>query len=410
MGQDYYIAKQPIIDLNNEIYGYELLFRALDCGTFKAVFEDELLATAKVLVNALNHFGIHTLVDDNLAFINIDQEFLLDPIVFTIPKERFVLEILENTIICEKTINRIKKLKDMGYSLALDDAHCSDSFIQRFTPIFAYIDILKLDLSLIKENTLEKHLESFKKYNFKMLAKKVETKEDFEKYKAYGCELFQGYFFAKPSIVQKKSIDPAYKKIFQLINLLDNDTVDMNQVVTELEMEVELTIQLLRFINSSYMGLQQDVKSVLQVVMMLGKKPLKQWLLLIAFSKSMDGEVKMTKNPMLELAQNRSKIMAELAKKIRSREYDSHEASFVGILSLIDALLSVPINIILDEINVDINVKKALLHRNGELGKLLDLVIAIEKFDMVKVDTILDELNLSNVELSEILQKSYAKA
>ncbi len=100
MGQDYYIAKQTIVDLNNEIHGYELLFRALDCGTLKTVFEDELLATAKVLVNALNHFGIHTLVDDNLAFINIDQEFLLDPIVFSIPKERFVLEILENTIIC----------------------------------------------------------------------------------------------------------------------------------------------------------------------------------------------------------------------------------------------------------------------------------------------------------------------
>ena len=410
MGQDYYIAKQPIIDLNNEIYGYELLFRALDCGTLKAVFEDELLATAKVLVNALNHFGIHTLVDDNLAFINIDQEFLLDPIVFTIPKERFVLEILENTIMCEKTINRIKKLKDMGYSLALDDAHCSDSFIERFTPIFAYIDILKLDLSLIKENTLEKHIESFKKYNFKMLAKKVETKEDFEKYKAYGCELFQGYFFAKPTILQKESIDPAYKKIFQMINLLDNEYVEIGEIVTALETEVELTIQLLRFMNSSYMGLKQDVKSVQQVVMLLGKKPLKQWLLLIAFSKSMDGEVATAKNPMLELAQNRSKIMAELAKKIRSKEYDSHEASFVGILSLVDALLSVPMDVILDEINVDIDVKEALLNRRGELGKLLDLVVAIETFDMVVADAILDELHLSNVELSEILQKSYAKA
>ncbi len=409
MIQDFYIAKQPIVNLKEETFGYELLFRALDdTGQLKAVFKDELLATAKVLVNALNHFGMHSLVDDNLAFVNIDQEFLLDPIILNIPKERFVLEILEDIVVDERTINRIKQLKEIGYYFALDDAHCNDGFIERFTPIFPYMDILKLDVSLIKENTLEKHLDHFKKYDFKMLAEKVETKEDFEKYKSYGCELFQGYFFAKPSIVQKESIDPAYKKIFQLINLLDNEYTEMKDIVLELETEIELTIQLLRFINSGYVGLRKDVKSVQQVVMMLGKKPLKQWLLLIAFSKSMEGEAKMTKNPMLELAQNRSKIMAELAKKMRSTSYDSHEASFVGILSLVDALLRVPIDIVLNEINVDADVKEALLKRSGELGKLLDLVVAIEKFDMTKTDTLLDELRITNIELSDILQKSYA--
>jgi len=410
MGQNYYIAKQPIVNLKGETYGYELLFRALDAdGKLKALFKDELLATAKVLVNALNHFGMHSLVEDNLAFINVDQEFLLDPIIFSIPKEQFVLEILEDTDINERTVARIKKLKEVGYRLALDDAHCSDGFIERFSPILPYIDILKLDVSLIKDNTLEKYLESFKQYDFKMLAEKVETQEDFEKYKAYGCELFQGYFFAKPSIIQKESIDPAYKKIFQLINLLDSEYTEMRDIVNELESEVELTIQLLRFMNSSYIGLRKDIKSVQQVVMMLGKKPLKQWLLLIAFSKSMDGEAKMLKNPMLELAKNRSKIMAELAKKTKNSHYDSHEASFVGILSLVDALLSVPIDIILNEINIDNDVKDALLNRSGELGKLLDLVVAIENFDMTTTDGILDDLNISNVELSDILQKSYTK-
>ena len=410
MKQNFYIAKQPIVNVKNEIYGYELLYRTLDDGRLKALFKDKLLATTKVLVNALNHFGMHSLVEDNLAFVNVDQEFFLDPIIFSIPKEQFVLEILEDTIINDKIIERIKKLKKLGYRLALDDVHCNDGFIERFSPIFPYIDVLKLDVRLIKDNTIEKYLESFKQYSFKMLAEKVETQEDFEKYKAYGCELFQGYFFAKPSIIQKKSIDPAYKKIFQLLNLLDNECTEMHEIVKELELEVELTIQLLRFINSSYIGLRKDVKSVQQVVMMLGKKPLKQWLLLIAFSKSMDGEAKISKNPMLELAQNRSKIMGQLAKKMRSSYYGSHEASFVGILSLVDALLSVPINLILDEINVNSDVKEALLNRNGELGKLLDLVVAIEKFDMSTTDSILDELSLSSVELSEILQKSYSKA
>jgi len=410
MPQNFYIAKQPIVDINNDIFGYELLFRGLDHkGKVKALFNDELLATAKVLVNALNHFGMTSLVDNNLACINIDQEFLLDPMVFSIPKDRFILEILETTVINEKTISRIKKLKELGYKLALDDAHCNDDFIKTFTPIFPYLDILKLDVSLIKENTLEDHIENLKSYNFQLLAEKVETKEDYARYKEYGCTLFQGYHFAEPDIIVKKSIDPAYKKIFQLMNILDNEETEIKEIVEEFEREVELTIQLLRFMNSSYIGLKTDIKSVQHVITMLGKKPLKQWLLLIAFSKSIDDESRIRKNPMIELALNRSKIMSELSKQIKNLDYDSHEASFVGVLSLIDALLQVPISIVLDEINVDVNVKNALLEREGELGKLLDLVIAIEKFDMLKTDTILDELDLSNIQLSDVLQKSYLK-
>ena len=410
MSKNIYIAKQPILNEKNEIFGYELLFRASDeDGKLKAIFQDELLATAKVLVNALNHFGMTSLVEDNLAFINIDQEFLLDPIVFSIPKERFVLEILEDMTVNEKTIARVRQLHELGYKLALDDVHCNNEFIERFTPIFPYLDVLKLDVSLIKENTLEKYLEGLKKYNFQLLAEKVETQEEYKLYKSYGCTLFQGYFFAKPDIIVKESIDPAYKKIFQLINLLDSEYTELGEIVKELESEVELTIQLLRFINSSYLGLRADIKSVHQVVMLLGKKPLKQWLLLIAFSKSIENESKMSKNPMVELALNRSKIMSELAKKLQNSYYDTHEASFVGVLSLVDALLKVPILTVLDEINVDNDVRGALLERQGELGKLLDLVVSIEKFDMPKTDSILDELHLSNVQLSDVLQKSYAK-
>jgi len=410
MSHNIYIAKQPIVTSQGEIYGYELLFRDTDIdGQLKALFQDELLATAKVLVNALNHFGMTSLVEDNLAFINLDEEFILDPIVFSIPKERFVLEILENVVLNERIIARIRKLHELGYKLALDDVDCNDDLMGNFLPIFPYLDIVKLDISLIKEGRLEKYLDVFKKYNFQLLAEKVETQEDYELYKSYGCTLFQGYFFAKPDIVIKQSIDPAYKKIFQLINLLDSEYTEISEIVEELESEVELTIQLLRFINSSYVGLRADIKSVQHVVTMLGKKPLKQWLLLIAFSKSIKNEAKIGKNPIIELALNRSKIMSGLAKKLKKSCYDSHEASFVGVLSLVDALLKVPILTVLDEIKIDEDIKQALLDRKGKLGELLNLVVAIEQFDMPKTDTILGQLHLSNTELSDVLQKSYAK-
>ena len=270
--------------------------------------------------------------------------------------------------------------------------------------------ILKLDATLIKGNDIEKYLEGFKKFNFDILAEKIETQEDFDKYKAYGCKYFQGYIFAKPSIIQKSSIDPAYKKIFQLVNLLDNDNSDISEIAGELEREIQLTVQLLRFMNSSYMGFKKEIKSVHQVVTLLGRKPFKQWLLLIAFSKSMANETSMAKNPILELAQNRAKIMSGLAKKINNKDYDDSEASFAGILSLIGILLNVPIDTVLGEINVSKSINNALVDKSGELGRLLELVIAIETFDIAKSDLILDELGISNEDLSSVLQASYVKA
>lgn len=412
MSDNIYIARQPIIDINNEIYGYELLFRMKDDdGVVKTLFDDELLATAKVLVNALNHFGVQSLVNGAYAFINIDQEFLMDQLIYSIPKEQFVLEILESTEINDTIVEKIIKLKSMGYRFALDDVlNCAD-FISKFEPIFPYLDILKLDVMLMKGNLDKEHLEIFKKYDVKLLAEKVETKEDYETFKSYGCTLFQGYYFAKPDVVVKKSLDPAYKKIFQLINLLDSDDVEIKDIVKSFESEVELTLQLLRFMNSCFIGLRKEIKSMLQVITLLGKKPLRQWLLLIAFSKSMGlNEKQIDKNPVFDLAMTRSKLMAELVTKCKKGTCDKYEASFVGILSLVDIMLQLPMEEIFKEISVDSEVQEALTKHTGELGKLLQLVISVENFDLVKAEKILEEIQISNKEFSEVLHKGYEKA
>jgi EAL and modified HD-GYP domain-containing signal transduction protein len=411
MSDKIYIARQPIIDANNEIYAYELLFRMRDDdGEIKTLFDDDLLATAKVLVNALNHFGIKSLVNDSYAFLNIDQEFLMDQLIYAIPQEKFVLEILETTIINDVVIDKIKKLKELGYRFALDDVLNCSEFISKFEPIFPYLDIIKLDVLLNDNKVDEKNLEIFRKYNIKLLAEKVETREQYETFKSYGCELFQGYYFAKPDVVVKKSLDPAYKKIFQLINLLDSDDVDVKDIVKEFESEVELSIQLLRFMNSCYIGLKKEVKSMMQVVTLLGKKPLRQWLLLIAFSKSMGlDERKIKKNPVFDLAITRSRLMAEIAMRCKKGCADKYEASFVGILSLIDIMLQMPMEKIFEEIQINEDVQGALLKHTGELGKILKLVMAIEKFDLPQAEKILEEIKISNEEFSHILQKGYER-
>lgn len=406
MSDHVYIARQPIVTVDDSVYGYELLFRSLqEDGSVQPNFSDEMIATTRVVVNVLNHIGIDDVVGDHFAFINIDKELLLDDILLSIPKDRFVIELLEHIQVDQKVIERVKELKAMGYRLALDDAHCEADFLDNFRPLFPYIEILKLDVSQIDVAILDERIGEFKKIGCMLLAEKVETQEQYKYYKALGCDLFQGYFFAKPDVIKKKALDPAYKKLFKLINLLDQDT-SIEKISTVFEENPDITLQLLRFMNSGSLGLNTKIRSIAHAISLLGKKPLKQWLLLIAFSKT-DSPGGGLSRPIIELVQTRAKLMSELMKKYKHDKFVSHEAALVGVLSLIDVITGTPLKLILEELYVDDEIEKALLTHQGELGVLLELALCIESFDIEKANFLLANLNLSQETLETSLLASY---
>ena len=176
MSNNIYIARQPIVDQEQNIQAYELLFRSVqEDGSVLSIFDDNLLATTRVLVNTLNHIGINNIVGTGKAFVNIDEEMLMDSMILTIPKERFIIELLETIDITDELIQRIIELKNLGYRFALDDAHCDPDFIRNFLPVFPHIDVLKLDIQMIDIEILKKRIKEFTSYDFKLLAEKVET-------------------------------------------------------------------------------------------------------------------------------------------------------------------------------------------------------------------------------------------
>ncbi|MCW8838383.1 MAG: EAL domain-containing protein, partial [Thiovulaceae bacterium] len=146
MDNSVYIARQPIVTDEKKIYGYELLFRSIENdGLESAQFGDGTIASTRVAVNTLNHIGLDKVVGDELAFINIDSDLILTDAILSVPKDRFVLELLETISITEAMLERIKELKKLGFKFALDDVSCSEEFLNNFRPIFPYLYILKLD-------------------------------------------------------------------------------------------------------------------------------------------------------------------------------------------------------------------------------------------------------------------------
>jgi EAL and modified HD-GYP domain-containing signal transduction protein len=407
MSKSLYFARQPILDTHGNTYAYELLYRSSFEQAFHPISDDRG-ATAQVLVNTLNLTGLNNILGGAFAFINIDKELLMDEMVFSIPTDKFVLEILETVKITQPLIERIKELKSRGYRFALDDVDCSKEYILNFQPIFEYIDVLKLDITLLDEEKLPPFLNLFKKFNLKILAEKVETREEFEKYKAYGCDYFQGYYFARPDIIENKRLDPEHVVILQMIRQIQID-YSIDDISHSFEQNVALTLQLLRFINSAAFSFRSSIKSIRQAIMLLGPNQLKSWLLLISYAKPTSGAQGL-QNPLLKLAQTRSNMMQTLCKAIFKHKCDStllEKSAFIGLLSLVEALFQSPIQSILKELNVDDEIVQTLIMHKGDLGTIYQLVCSVELFDTESVDKILSTLPIQRSEFSKAVQDAY---
>ncbi|MDP1784394.1 MAG: EAL domain-containing protein [Sulfuricurvum sp.] len=400
--KEIFIARQPIIDRTGHIHGYELLFRhnfknnavPIACNT---------TATSRVLVNALNNFGTKSLLGDHFGFVNIDHSFMDTSLFRTIPAKQFVLEILENSLVSESFISKIVELKSEGFTFALDDMDLSEEMICRFEPIFPYLSYVKIDLFSTTKEIITEKIGIFKGFkNISLLAEKVESIEDFEYYKEMGFSYFQGYFYEKPTMFSGKKFDPTRKTLLEFSALLDTDS-DINELESKLISCPHMVVNLLRYINSVGMGMREPIRSLRHGLMLLGRQCLKQWVLLFLYANA-TGSI--FSEPILISALFRGHMMQLLSSKICSSTKQD-QAFMIGMLSLFDALLGLPLKEILKDIDFHTNVKTALLQREGTLGKILDLTIAVDEENFSNITIYLDFLNLDEDMLAALTTESY---
>lgn len=398
------LARQPIFDSQNNIFAYELLFR--DSRKNQATITDSRYATAHVLSGSFSAFGLDKIVSDNKAFINIDEDFLLDDVIETIPSERFVLEILENVTVDKRVVNRVTELKEKGYSFALDDLCLNDEAqMENFKPLFEHVDFAKIDILATKNITKIQqkldYLNSFK--NLSVLAEKVETAAIFEDCKKMGFELFQGYFFSKPKILQAKKLDIKYSAIISLIEKL-NSGAPIAKIEEEFHSNPNLTVGLLKYINSSIINTKKEISTIPQAVNMLGRQPLIQWLTLNLYAST---EEHPYRSSLLQTVMLRAELMASMARHYKLDKNRTDKAYLVGLVSLLHALLHIPIDAIFKDIPFDKEIEKAVLQRDGALGKLLKIVSVFEKGDFFKIQTLLEKIKMNENALSDIMSRAY---
>ena len=371
--RDFFLARQPILNREQELVAYELLFRSAAAGP--ANVTNDLFATASVMAHAAE-LGMENVIGASLGFLNVNAAVLTSDIVRFLPKEKIVLEILETVKVTDRLVARVAELAAEGYRFALDDITADTEDVQKLLPL---VEVVKVDIAAMEGEKLTRLAREFKAAQKKLLAEKVENLSQFQNCLDLGFDYFQGYYFAKPFILSGKKLSPSQLAIVQLMGQLasEADTADIARTIKQ---DASLGLMLLRLVNTPAAGVSQRIDSLGQALTVLGRRQVQRWLQILLYAEPK--KAGSASPPLLTLATTRGRMLELMAEKLQPGNRNVADLAFtVGIMSLMDVLFGMPMENILEKLSVADDVRKALQSRQGLYGDMLKLAESIERLE-----------------------------
>jgi EAL and modified HD-GYP domain-containing signal transduction protein len=386
-----FIARQAILDVLSQCFGYELLYRNGDID--KAIVVDNRQASLRVL-DSTHLLGIEALCGDSKAFVNCSREVLTGDLINLLRPARTVIEILETVIPDQDVLQACARLKDSGFMLALDDFAPGDASNQ-FLPL---VDIVKVEMHTASPE-LVAFITTRTNPGTKLLVERVETREEYEVARALGFELFQGFYFCKPQLMATKNLSPSRASSLRLLQATVNEKLEFAELEVIIKQDAALCFRLLSFINSVEFCHGASVQSIRNAFTLLGEHNTRRWALLT--SAVMLGDDK--SGELLRCALLRAKLLELTAPCARCSEYDGF---LVGLLSLMAVITDSPS--IASRLELPISVRAALAGKRGRLGDLLKVAISYERSEWDECEAIARTLRIGEMELSAAYVKAVA--
>ena len=378
MMEEAFIGRQAILDQQQKVYAYEILFRSGLKNAFDPTLDGNV-ATQSVMVGTMLEFGLKKLVSDKKAFINFTEQNLLNRAPKLLPPENVVVEILENVQPTSEIVEAVRELKAEGYKIALDDF----VLLPGYEPLIEMADIIKVDFRITTDPEERQKLREILPSHVRLLAEKIETEEEFHQAMAFGYVLFQGYFFCKPAILHQKKLTSNALSRMRLLKEINQQNVDFSSMTKVISSDTNLVHKLLTYINSAGIGLLNHVSNLKQATVLLGASGIKRWVTLISlqtFSEDKPPEL-------FTLSLLRAKFCELIAGELKRPGLTQDAGFLIGMFSLLDVLLMLPMEEVLKEVALADDLNAALLGEDNDLRRILDLVIAYEKGDWDKVIT-----------------------
>lgn len=385
-----FVARQPIFDRDLHTVAYELLFRSGLNNYFPNVPAE--YATSQMISDQFLGIPTFRFVGEHPSFINFPYQMIVQGMADTLPREKVVIEILEDAIPDDALFEAVRCLHSSGYTLALDDFTMDDSW-DRFFP---YVNILKFD---VKANTFDEITTFLNRHELQLgemnlLAEKIETYDEFEQYKKHGFHLFQGYFYSKPEIIQSKRLSHKETHLFQLMSEVNAPELDFNKIEIILEHDLSLTYKILKYARNIVYRVSGinggDNLTLKKIAMYLGRSELTRFVSLACLANLANKNT----SELYHLSLARAKFCEIIVERTMPSGC-AQDAFLCGLFSLLDVMLETPLEEIFDQIALSSSVRNALVHKQGKLYDILSLVQSYEHREWETVQQQAKKLNIA---------------
>ena len=367
-----FIGRQPILDRQQLTLGYELLFRTGRDNA--AAVTDGHLATADVVCKAFAELGLAAALGAQRAFVNVDAGFVAEDAVQFLPRKQVVLDLELNGPQPAPIVERCRELHALGYEFALSGVAPE---IEGHGALLDLASYVRIDVDRRTAEEVTAAAAALRSPARRLIAGRVESAATMQLCVEAGFDYFQGYYFARPVIVEGRKLDASVQGLMRIIDLLNEDA-DVGKLERAFKSEPALAVNLLRLTNSVGAGLAVKIGSVRHAITVLGRKQLQRWLQLLLFSGP-DGGAGIAGNPLMQWAALRGRFLELMATRCYPGRKDMPDKAFIaGLISLMPAALGMPMEAILEQIGLPQEVSQALVRREGDVGTLLEVA---ERYD-----------------------------
>jgi EAL and modified HD-GYP domain-containing signal transduction protein len=389
---DVFVARQPIFDARGELFAYELLYRKTGSQTIAEGVSPDVM-TSEVFIQAFLTIGLDKVASGQRAFLNFTREMLLRGMHRLVDPSLVVIELLETVAPTSDVVATCQDLVKAGYTLALDDFVYSPAYV----PLLRIAKIVKLDVLGRSDAELRRAYGQVAPFGGTILAERVETKDVRDRCAQIGYRLFQGFYFSKPETLARRDLSAAQLTIIRLMKLLRDPNATDTEIDDGFRADLSLTYKLLRSVNSASLG-GRGIESIRHAVRLIGREELCNWLsLLLVTSVAGKGG---TEGELVRLALQRGRFCETIG--VTRRDRRSGALFMVGLFSLLDAILKLPLKEVLDRIDLAADIRAALLERTGPYALTLRLVEAYERADWPAVLSSCDALFVDKSILGEL--------
>ena len=383
-----FVARQPIFTREEQVFGYELLFRD---GVESYFCASDMEAASRSTLDSSMLIGLDVLCDGRRAFVNCTREVLVKDYITLLPSSQTVAEILEIVPPDDQVQAACQRLKEAGYWIALDDFVANDPR----APLTEYADIIKVDM---RRTTPEERVDLVKRYGpwrCRMLAEKVETREEFLTARNAGFLYFQGYFFRRPEVMATREVPVNRLNYVRMLQAVSRPELDTREIENLVKSEVTLCYRLLRYMNSAAFAFTNEIHSVRHALSLLGEREVRRWVRLIA----MIGAAQEKSSDLVLTALVRARFCELMSPKIPHGDSDLF---LMGLLSLMDTILEIPMSQVMESISLDHETKAVLLGGVSCLRPLYKLMLARESGEWEQTAELSRSVGLSESEVAEL--------